>query len=84
MNSMSVKPQIIFPQDGHRDKPDCKYGKDQMASSRHCSVLYSIVNKPPAHEALHSYFCRTSFHFLYSCEDKWYHKLDAKIHIQNM
>jgi len=48
-------------------------------------VSHDIVNKPAWHEAYIDIFVeQPNFHSLNACEDNWYHKLDAKINIQNM
>jgi len=56
-----------------------------VALLRHISEFHGKVNKPPIHEAYIVTFIEEpnplSLDF---CEDKWYHKLNAQINIQNM
>jgi len=77
--------QIFREWSGHRNNWSRPDDKDEIALSPHYSVLHSIVNKPPIHEACTAAFTeQPSFHSLDKCEDKWYHQLDAQINIQNM
>jgi len=57
--------------------------KDKVVLSRHFSEFHGNVNKP--HEAYTVTFVEQP-NYLSSdfCEDKWYHKLNAQIIIQNM
>ena len=56
-----------------------------MALSRYYSVLHGTVNKPPTHEDHTVTFVeQPSFPSLDTCEEKWYHKLDAQNNIQSM
>jgi len=62
--------------------------KDKVTLLRHFSESHGDVNKPPMHEAYTVTFVEEPnslslerFHF---CENKWYHKINAQINIQNM
>jgi len=70
------------------NRPDCeidKNDKDKVALSRHYSVFHGNLNKPAIHEAYTvTYVEQPSFQSLNISKDKWYHKLNAQINIQNM
>ena len=73
---------------GNWNRPNCEFdenNKDKVALLRHFSESHGDVSKPPIHEAYTVTFVEEpnspSSDF---CEDKWYHKLDAQINIQNM
>ena len=89
---MSGKQRTHFPRDGHRTEVigqtqlwNDENNKDKVALLRHFSESHGNVNKPPTHEAYTFTFVKEpnsrSSDF---CEDKWYHKLNAQINIQNM
>jgi len=59
--------------------------KDKVALLRHFSEFHSDVNRPPIHDAYTVTFVEEPNSLsLDICEDKWYHKLNAQINIQNM
>jgi len=70
------------------NRPNCeidKNDKDKVALSWHYSVFHGNVNKPSIHEAYTVTFVeQPNFHSLSIFEDKWYHKPDAQVNIQNM
>jgi len=70
------------------NRPNCETdenNKDKVALLRHFSESHGDVNKPPIHEAYTiTFVAEPNSLFLDLCEDKWYHKLNAKINIQNM
>ena len=71
------------------NRPDCEIdenNKDKVALSRHFSEFHSNADKPPIHEAYKSLLLlkNTNSLSLDSCEDKWYHKLNAQINMQNL
>jgi len=52
------------------NKPENKDDNDQLAISRHYSVFYDIINKPPTHKALTVTFVeQPSVYTLDACED---------------
>jgi len=89
---MSGKPRTNFSQDNHCT---AVIGTDSivklrkitkmMALLRHFSEFHDDVNRPPTHQvytvALVEELVCLSLGF---CKDKWYHKLNAQINIQNM
>ena len=87
---MSGKPRKNFPRDGHRTEvigtdPIVKLMKITKIKWPCCGTFQSPVNKPPIHEAYTVTFVEEpnsrSSDF---CADKWYHKLNAQINIQNL
>jgi len=68
--------------------PNCEFDKnkkDKVALLWHFSEPHGDVSKPPTHEAYTVTFVEESYSpSLDFCEDKWYHRLDAQINIQNM
>jgi len=70
------------------NRPNCEFdenNKDKVALVRHFSESHGNVNKPPIHEAYTVTFVEEPNSLsLDFCEDKWYHRLDAQINIQNM
>jgi len=69
------------------NRPNCEideYNKDKVALLRHFSESHGNVNKQPIHEAYIATFVEEpNSRSLDFCEDKWYHKLNAEIDIQN-
>jgi len=56
-----------------------------MALCRHYSVTHGNGNKPALHEAYTVTFVeKPGFHSRDTCENKWYHKLNATMSIQSM
>ena len=91
-NNISGKPRTNFPRDGHhtaviRTDPIAKLMKIKK-TKRPCRGTFQIpmanVNKPPIREAYIVTFVEEPNSLsLDFCEDKWYHKLNAQITIQN-
>jgi len=69
------------------NRPNCEIdenNKDKVALLRHFSEFHSDVNRPPIHETYTVTFVEEPNSLsLDFCEDKWYHKLNAQINIQN-
>ena len=70
------------------NRPNCEFvesNKDKVALLRHFAESHGDVSKSRIHEAYTFTFVEEpnspSSDF---CEDKWHHKLDAQINIQNM
>jgi len=68
--------------------PNCEFdenNKHKVALLRHFSESHGDVSKPPIHEAYTVTFVEEpNSPSLDFCEDKWHHRLNAQINIQNM
>ena len=73
---------------GNWNRPNCEFdenNKDKVALLRRFSESHGDVSKPPIHEAYTVIFVEEpNSPSLEICEDKWYHRLDAQINIQNL
>jgi len=69
-------------------RPNCEFdqnNKDKVALLRHFSESHGDVCKPPIHQACPVTFVEEpNSPSLDFCVDKWYHRLDIQIIIQNM
>jgi len=90
---MLVIPRTNFPRDGHRTAvietdpivKSMKITKIKWPFWRHFSELHENVSKPPIHEAYTvTFFKQPNSLSLDFCEDKWHHRLNAQINIQNV
>jgi len=55
------------------NKPDTRDDNDQMVVSRHSSVCYDIINRPPMYETFTVTFIeQPSFPSVDTCEVKWF------------